>query len=125
MVNCDEQLLVVDLKLSTIWKVYKIDFSTMSYVKLKTLGNIALLYTTNMMPGSCCAMSNPSRWGYESNSMYVMSLFSTKCCVYSWEEKEKLQKCITLPTPPRGTNFVKFNWYFRHLPSQVDYSLVE
>jgi len=125
LVNCDEQLLVVDLISSTILEVYKIDFSTMSYIKLKTLGDIALLYAASLMHGSCYALRNPSRLGYESNSIDVNGLFCAKCSVYSGDDKKKLQKCITLPTPPRGTTLFKFDWYFRHIRLEVDYSLVE
>jgi hypothetical protein len=124
LVNCDEQLLVVDLTWSTICNVYKIDFTTMNYVELKTLGDIALLYVGNLIPGNCYALSNPNRWGYESNSMYVNSHFSTTCNVYSGDDKKKLQKCITLPAP-NGTSSFTFDWHFRNLRSEVDYSLVE
>jgi hypothetical protein len=48
MVNYDEQLLVVDLRPDEMIKnVYKIDFSTINYVKLETLDDIALFYASN------------------------------------------------------------------------------
>ncbi|RHN81178.1 hypothetical protein MtrunA17_Chr1g0196241 [Medicago truncatula] len=76
--------------------VYKIDFSTMNYVKLEALGNIALFYAGKR---NFYALSNPNRWGYESNSVYVINLSTyTQCSVYSGDGK-KLQKCITLPAP--------------------------
>jgi hypothetical protein len=45
LVSCDdEQLFLVHTKPNVVFDVYKIDFSAMNYVKLKTLGNIALFY---------------------------------------------------------------------------------
>ncbi|GAU32342.1 hypothetical protein TSUD_43840 [Trifolium subterraneum] len=123
LVNCDEQLLVVDFKSKSIKNVYKIDFSTMNYVKLETLGDIALFHAWNPFKSKCYALSNPNRWGYESNSMYVLNKDSTICSVYTMDDK-KLQKCITLPAPS-GTSFSELDWCFRHLRYEVDYSLVE
>jgi hypothetical protein len=81
LVNCDEQLLVVHTKRGQIKNVYKIDFSTMKYVKLETLGDIALFYVKSR---NCYALSNSNRWGYERNSMYVMSTSSNmECSVHS------------------------------------------
>ncbi|PNX54905.1 hypothetical protein L195_g048528 [Trifolium pratense] len=124
LVNCDEQLLLVDLmEVEMIRNVYKIDFSTMNYVKLETLGNIALFYASNGLKKDCYALSNPNKWGYERNSVYVTLISSTICRVYSWDDK-KLQKCIMLPTPDETGVFV-FDWCFRHLQYEIDYSLVE
>jgi hypothetical protein len=80
LVNCDEQLLLVHLKYKEIKDVYKIDFSTMSYVKLKTLGDNALFYSPDK---SCYALSNPNKWGYESNSVYVCYTSSVEVGAYS------------------------------------------
>ncbi|AES62062.1 hypothetical protein MTR_1g093300 [Medicago truncatula] len=44
LVICDEQLLVVNVRHRQIKKVFKIEGSTMNYVKLKILGDIALFY---------------------------------------------------------------------------------
>ncbi|XP_045797760.1 uncharacterized protein LOC123891943 [Trifolium pratense] len=124
LVNCDEQLLLVDLmEDKMIRNVYKIDFSTMNYVKVETLGNIALLYASNGLKNNCYALSNPNKWGYERNSVYVTLFSSTICRVYSWDDK-KLKKCITLPTPDETGAFL-FDWCFRHLQYEIDYSLVE
>jgi hypothetical protein len=114
LVCCDEQLLVVDIRCGkTLPDVYKIDFSTMNYVKLETLGDIALFYVKSR---NCYALSNPNRWGYERNSMYVMSItFTMECSVHSWDDKE-LQKYITPPThasPGRSPRMI--DWCFRHL----------
>ncbi|CAJ2630428.1 unnamed protein product [Trifolium pratense] len=124
LVNCDEQLLLVEICGDLVLKVYKIDFSTMDYVELKTLGDIALFYTVN---GHCYASSNPSRWGYESNSVYVMASFYPECRVYSGDDSElhrKLQKYITIPVP-LGIRTFPADWYFRHIKYEIDYSLVE
>jgi len=129
LVNCDEQLLVVDLSCKKMRNVYKIDFSTMNYVKLETLGNIALFYAGKR---NCYALSNPNRWGYESNSVYVINLSTyahinlstyTQCSVYSGDDK-KLQKCIRLPAPDGKFSSI-LDWCFRHQKYEVDYSLVE
>ncbi|KEH44165.1 hypothetical protein MTR_1g109340 [Medicago truncatula] len=122
LVNCDDQLLVVDMKFNFIRNAYKIDFSTMTYVELETLGDIALFCVSNMLEKSCYALRNPNMWGYESNSVYVISVLSTTCIMYSWDDK-KSQKYITLPNP-HDTGFSMFDWCFRHLRHEVDYSLV-
>jgi hypothetical protein len=121
LVNCDEQLLVV-LMVDEIRNVYKIDFSTMNYVELETLGDIAL-FVSGVLRRNCYALSNPNMWGYESNSVYVIRILSTICNVYSGDDR-KLQKFIALPSP-RASLFIMFDWCFRHLQHEVDYSLVE
>jgi len=123
LVNCDEQLLVVYLPSKEIRNVYKIDFSTMSYVKLKTLGDIALFSIRNGLKINYYALSSADKWGYESNCVYDINIFSTICSVYSRDD-EKLQKCITLPAPDE-TEGTRVDWCFRHLRYEVDYSLVE
>ncbi|XP_004496806.1 uncharacterized protein [Cicer arietinum] len=123
LVSCDEQLLVIHITSGAVLNVYKIDFSTMDYVKLETLGDIALFYTSGE---NYCALSNPSRWGYESNSLYAINLSSTKCSVYLGDDN-KLPKCIRpdrLQNPPRTGPYL-LDWCFRHLHYEVDYSLVE
>jgi hypothetical protein len=146
LVNCDEQLLVVDFTRRIIKAVYKIDFSTMSYVKLDTLGDIALFYSVD---AHCYGLSDPNRWGYDSNSVYVVThsrigysvyLGDKKlekymplptshgtrnfmfdwCCTYSGDE-DKLIKYITFPSPPGLGTFI-YDWCFRHLRYEVDYS---
>jgi hypothetical protein len=120
LVSCDEQLLMVDFTSNTLPNVYKIDFSTMNYVKLETLGDIALFY---VMRTSCYALCDPNRWGYQSNSVYIVSLTSTpKCTMYSWDDKN-LQKDITLPSYRKYPSI--HGWLFRNLRYEVDYSLVE
>ncbi|RHN81780.1 hypothetical protein MtrunA17_Chr1g0202841 [Medicago truncatula] len=125
LVNCDAQLLVVDFMSNEISNVYKIGFSTMNYVRLKTLGDIALFCGTNWLKRNCYALSNPNRWGYECNSMYDINLLSTICSAYSGNDK-KLQKSITLLVPaPDATMCLMFDWCFRHQQYEIDYSLVK
>jgi len=125
LVNCDEQLLVVDFTSNEISNVCKIDFSTMNYVRLETLGDIALFCGTNWLKRNCYALSNPNRWGYEYNSVYDISLLSTICSVYSGNDN-KLQKSIRLPVPaPNATMCLMLDWCFRHQQYEIDYSLVE
>jgi hypothetical protein len=123
LVSCDEQLLMVDFTSSnTLPNVYKIDFSTMNYVKLKTLGDTALFYVESK---SCYALSDPNRWGYQSNSIYILSSTPTpKCTMYSWDDK-KLQKDMTLPSYASRKYPSMHGWLFGHLRNEVDYSLVE
>jgi hypothetical protein len=123
LVECNEQLLVVDLLMTKIRNIYKVDFSTMSFVKLETLGDTALFFVSKFDRSNCYALSNPVMWGYESNSVYVIDLFSTTCSVYSGDASE-LQKCIMLPTP-HGASSSMVEWCFRHLRYEVDYSQVE
>ncbi|RHN80405.1 hypothetical protein MtrunA17_Chr1g0187941 [Medicago truncatula] len=83
LVICDEQLLVVNVRHRQIKKVFKIEGSTMNYVKLKILGDIALFYDADNFRANCHVLSNPSLWGYESNSVYIINQFFTRCSVYS------------------------------------------
>ncbi|XP_058734493.1 F-box only protein 6-like [Vicia villosa] len=119
LVTCDEELLMVRLNPSFDTsvvrtdplerKAYKIEFSTMSYMKLETLGDIALFYVCFK---GCNALSNPNRWGYESNSVYEVSMpENPNCTVYSWDKKSK--KYIAPLTEDS-----MFDWYFRHLKTK-------
>jgi len=81
LVICDEQLLVVNVRHRQIKNVFKIEGSTMTYVKLKTLGDIALFYDTDNFRANCHVLRNPNLWGYESNSVYIINKFSTRCSV--------------------------------------------
>ncbi|XP_045796742.1 F-box protein At3g56470-like [Trifolium pratense] len=121
LVNCDEQLLLAHFKYFEIKDVYKIDFSTMSYVKLKTLGDNALFYSWDK---SCYSLSNPNKWGYERNYVYVSSLSRVEVSVYSGDDK----KCTPFLTPDEShsyTHSFTLDWCFRHVRYEVDYSLVE
>ncbi|XP_058730014.1 uncharacterized protein LOC131602050 [Vicia villosa] len=118
LVNCDEQLLLFH-SISSYYRreVYKIDLSTMNYVKMKTLGDIALFYVSWR---NCWALSNPKRMGYESNHVYEVSSPS-QCNKYDWNDgcPSKIYPYI------RYLNFNLFDWCFRHVKYEVDYSLVE
>ncbi|XP_058732972.1 uncharacterized protein LOC131604556 [Vicia villosa] len=135
LVNCDEQLLLIDFRLwySSRRGVYKIDLSTTTYIKLKTLGDIALFYVTGQ---NCRALSNPERFGYRSSYVYEVNCFSQ--CMYDWNDhRAKLYPhgggdlsffdwCFRhsiCQGSVRDFNF--FDWCFRHLKYEVDYSLVE
>ncbi|KAK2435065.1 hypothetical protein QL285_020148 [Trifolium repens] len=89
----------------------------MSYVKLKTLGDNALFYSCDK---SCYALSNPNKWGYESNSVYVCYPSSVEVGVYSEDNK----KCTTLLTSQERRSYMR-DWCFRHVQYEIDYSLVE
>ncbi|WJX24641.1 hypothetical protein P8452_13726 [Trifolium repens] len=93
------------------------------YVKLDTLGDIALFCNVGSFNMNCYALSNPNRWGYQSNSVYVSTPSTTICKVISADDK-KLQKCITLPTFGEAKFYI-YDWCFKHLQHEIDYSLVE
>jgi hypothetical protein len=94
----------------------------MNYVKLKTLGDIALFYVEGK---SCYALSDPNRWGYQSNSVYIVSRTpAPRCTMYSWDDKN-LQKDMTLPSHASRKYPFMHSWFFGHLRYEVDYSLVE
>ncbi|XP_058732578.1 uncharacterized protein LOC131604106 [Vicia villosa] len=118
LVNCDEHLLVVALNLDRDdCLVYKIDLSTMSYVELKTLGDIALFYVSWK---SCKSLSNPNRWGYESNSVYEVGFPPRYYMVYNWESCDI--KFLELPKPESLKS--TYDWCC-NVKYEVDYSLVE
>ncbi|XP_058732603.1 uncharacterized protein LOC131604132 [Vicia villosa] len=119
LVNCDEQLLMFDCR----WYekvVYKIDLSSMNYVKMESLGDIALFY---VFPYNFRALSNPKRFGYESNYVYEVR-GKTHCTMYEWNVHKPIE--IYPHTSGQGSvdEFYIFDWCFRHIKYQVDYSLV-
>ncbi|XP_061353026.1 uncharacterized protein LOC133297835 [Gastrolobium bilobum] len=122
LVSNNGQLLVVHFVPKVILHVYKIDLSAMEWIKLETLGDLALFYANGR---SCYALSYPCRWGYERNSLYCISPSLEKCQVYSLNSK--LKRCIVpsgLRAPPRS-RFYWLDWCFQHVHEEVDYSLVE
>lgn len=125
LVSCDGQLLVVHFEPTKTLDVYKIDLSTMSYLKQENLGDLALFYG---MRRKCYALSNPKRWGYDKNSVYYIDCISAECTVYSGDDG-KLVKSIRpsrrarLQAHPRS-RIRWLDWCFRHLHDEVDYSLV-
>ncbi|XP_058728809.1 uncharacterized protein LOC131601093 isoform X1 [Vicia villosa] len=116
LVKCDEQLFLVRLYRHLTGgspppdrKVFKIDFSTMTYVELETLGDIALFYVCF---NSCKALSNPNKWGYESNSVYEVCSHpnhqTPNCTVYNWDKKS-----LKYIAPPNlKTKGGSLDWYF-------------
>ncbi|XP_058732823.1 uncharacterized protein LOC131604397 [Vicia villosa] len=127
LVNYDEQLLVVGLNPVRFGRldraVYKIDWLTMRYVALKSLGDIALFH----VKGKCCkSLSNPNRWGYESNSVYEVDFHFNKYSVYNWD-KEWDQKYMEFPRTRRDSLqswLSEYDWCCNQ-KYEVDYSLVE
>ncbi|WJX36408.1 hypothetical protein P8452_24288 [Trifolium repens] len=120
LVSCDGQLLVIHITLEEILNVYKIDFSTKNYVKLETLGDIALFYASGEY---FYALSNPRMWGYEPNSLHVINLSCTKYIVCVGDDN-KLPEYIMHDThrvPPRERGYL-LDWCFKHLYYEVDYS---
>ncbi|XP_061353041.1 F-box protein At2g26160-like isoform X2 [Gastrolobium bilobum] len=122
LVSCDGQLLVVHHIPMSKFDVYKIDLCAMEWIRLETLGDLALFYGDDT---NCYALSNPGRWGYQSDSVYYISSALRECKVYSLNNK--LKECIVpsgLRPPPRS-RFYWLDWYFPHVRDEVDYSLVE
>jgi hypothetical protein len=120
LVSCDGQLLVIHITLEEILNVYKIDFSTKNYVKLETLGDIALFYASGEY---FYALSNPRMSGYEPNSLHVINLSCTKYIVCVGDDN-KLPEYIMHDThriPPRERGYL-LDWCFKHLHYEVDYS---
>ncbi|XP_061353025.1 uncharacterized protein LOC133297834 [Gastrolobium bilobum] len=126
LVSSDGQLLVVHFentrRLGRKMDMYKIDLYTMEWTSLDTLGDLALFYSEDT---NCYALSNPRRWGYESNSLYYISAPLQTCIVYSGNNR--LRKFIGpsgLKPPPRS-RFYWLDWCFPHLHDEVDYSLIQ
>jgi hypothetical protein len=119
LLGCDGKLLVVYFTPKKLLNVYKIDLSPMSYVKLETLGDLALFYSRK----KCYALSNPDKLGCESNRVYYINCISAECQVYSGTNNE-LIKCIVRAGRPRLHHRSKFYW-LRNLHDEVHYSLLE
>ncbi|RHN68291.1 putative F-box domain, WD40/YVTN repeat-like-containing domain-containing protein [Medicago truncatula] len=127
LVSCDGHLLVLNFISKETFSVYKIDLSTMDYIKLETLGDIALFYAPRK---KYYAMSNPHMWGYENNYVYVIDLACDKYRVYKGDDN-KMPKLVLSEVPSErnlspGVSHSKqpyLNRCFRHLHYEVDYSL--
>ena len=129
LVSCDGHLLVLNFMSKEVFNAYKIDFSTMDYVKLESLGDLALFYA----PGrKYYALSNPELWGYEKNSVHVIDLPCQKYRVYKGDDN-KMPEFI-LPFQIIDNDHVRqvsykeqpyVDWCFRHLHYELDYSFVE
>ncbi|XP_045797769.1 uncharacterized protein LOC123891952 [Trifolium pratense] len=129
LLSCDAELLVVDFVPNKVLDVYRIDWETMSYVKLQTLGERALFHS----PYKCYALANPGKWGFESNRVYSIDWDSidrdsAECEVYSGSNNE-LVECIMLAGSSREVRSRStpywLDWCFRNQHDEVDYSLVE
>lgn len=132
LVSCDGQLLVLNFNSKETFNVYKIDFSTMDYVKLETLGDLALFYAPRK---KYYALSNPGLWGYEKNSVHVIDLPCHKYRVYKGEDNKMPEfilpyLILDLPSEASCQDEVSYkdepylDWCFRHLHYEVDYSFV-
>ncbi|XP_057425658.1 uncharacterized protein LOC130719025 [Lotus japonicus] len=84
LVSCDGNLLVVHFVPGKMLNMYKIDFSTMEFVRMDTLGELALFYSPY---ANCDALSNPRRWGYDSNTVYSITCSFPEYKVYSGNGK--------------------------------------
>ncbi|CAI8583514.1 unnamed protein product [Vicia faba] len=123
LVSCDRKLLMIHILPRRILNVYEIDLSIKNFVEMKTLGDIALFYASGKY---FYALSNPEKWGYESNSLHAINLSSTQC-IMSIGNDNKLPEYIShdrLSNPPKGRPYL-LDWCFKHLHYEVDYSLVE
>jgi hypothetical protein len=56
--------------------------------KLKINGNNVITKRNGKRTKKCYALSNLNKWGYKSNSVYVIPAASTKCSVYSGDDKK-------------------------------------
>jgi len=126
LVSCDGHLLVLNFMSKVVFDAYKIDFSNMDYVKLETLGDLALFHA----PGrNYYALSNPELWGYEKNYVYVIDLPYHKYRVYKGDGNKmpKLVLPFLIADYPRTYSYTEqpyLDWYFRHQHYEVDYPFV-
>jgi len=123
LVSCDEHLLVLNITSNVMFNLYKIDFSTMNYVKLESLSDIVLFYA---LKKKYYALNNPSMWGYENNSVYVIDNVIRKLKVYKGDDNKmpELIPPFVLIEPTSDSEQLSLDWCFRHL-NYVDYCLVE
>ena len=131
LVSRDGHLLILVLHIifKVTFNVYKIDFSTMNYVKLKTLGDIALFYAPKR---KYYALSNPRTCGYENNFVYVINLACEKYTLFKGDVDklpELILPIVLIAHPPLHPHPQPkqpyLDWCFRHVCNEVDYSLVE
>jgi hypothetical protein len=78
LLSCDVKLLVVFLRQNKLLDVYRIDFSTMSYVKLESLFDLALFFSKL----KCHVLSNQGKWGYERNCVYNINSIHNVNCIH-------------------------------------------
>jgi len=130
LVSCDGQLLMLNFISKETFNVYKIDFSTMDYVKLETLGDLALFYAPRK---KYYALSNPGLWGYEKNYVHVIDLPCHKYRVYKGEDNKMpdfilpfliVDLIVDRPSEAFYGDESYLDWCFRHLHYEVDSSFV-
>ena len=132
------QLLVVQFRplQEMEFKVFRIDFTTMEWVEIETLGDRALFLSRDTR---CYALSNPGRWGYDSDCVYYVDGTNGRgtCSVFSMEAE--LIRSITragVVVEANGDDGLQHayrargqpwfvDWCFRNLRDEVDYSLDE
>ncbi|XP_061353051.1 uncharacterized protein LOC133297848 [Gastrolobium bilobum] len=122
LLSCDGQLLVVHHVNLSKFDVYKIDLCAMEWIRLETLGDLALFYGDD---SNCYAFSNPGRWGYESNYLYYISTVFRGCIVCSLNNELKEGIVPSGLRPPTESRFDWLDWYFPNVRDEVDYALVE
>jgi hypothetical protein len=124
LVSCDGQLLVLNILSEVIFDVYKIDFSTMNYVKLETLGDIAIFYAPRK---KYYALSNPGMWGYKNNALYAIDVYSDKLKMYTRQHDNKIPKLVLPSKLSDGLRSKRpyIDWCFRHLHCEIDYSPID
>ena len=73
-------------KMEICTSTFKVSYCYFAYhVLLNSLGDIALFYASGEY---FYALSNPRRWGYESNSLHVINLSSRECIVCFGNDNE-------------------------------------
>ncbi|XP_019450362.1 PREDICTED: uncharacterized protein LOC109352664 [Lupinus angustifolius] len=122
LVSSDGNLLVVHFVPRHKFEVYKVDFASMDWIKLETLGDVALFYAKNT---KCYALSNPVSRGYEKNCLYYIDQSTTLCEVYSMNNYNFPLYISGETVAPSRSRPYWSDWCFRHVRDEVDYSLLE
>ncbi|KAI4356059.1 hypothetical protein L6164_000111 [Bauhinia variegata] len=120
LVSTNEELLVV--LLSQQLKIYKIDLSKKEWIRVQNLGDRAL-FVGKFMKGY--ALSNPSRWGYESNCVYDISQMHTVCHLYSMGDGGGRVRTVQHYGNAATSRLLHYPmaWCFPTIRDQIDYSL--
>ncbi|KAI4356063.1 hypothetical protein L6164_000115 [Bauhinia variegata] len=133
LVSTNEELLVIDFILNKSLIIYRIDLSKKKWVRVHSLGDRAL-FVGKFMKGY--ALSNPSKWGYESNCVYYISHLHSECCLYSMDcGPMRTVRCLySVDGPTRtvhyygnaatsGHTHYPMAWCFPTIRDEIDYSL--
>ncbi|CAL0304414.1 unnamed protein product [Lupinus luteus] len=125
LISCDGNLLVVNFRPRIFLEVYKIDMVSMEWVKLETLGDVALFLT---LQRKCYSLSNPQKWGYEKNHVYYINGESAKCFVYSMQN-ELVKSIMPHSAVPSSSNSKSklywLDWCFPNVCDEIDYSMMQ